>query len=313
MWYQVLKTSNEPTVMMYSSIRVLIADNDTRSQALLLQHLKKDNFEIFIHETAESVLAELDRNPHGYDIVLINQNLPGEISGLDCLHHIKKTPKYSHLPVIMQTNEDEVAIIANALAAGVYYFLEKKTKRKLLQAVIFSAMENKMRFQAIEAGRNSLKTGLHFVENAQFSIRSLEDMTILTALLCSAYPDPDRVAIGIHELLTNAIEHGNLEISYKDKSELIINDNWKSEIEHRLNREQYKHKTVEVILHQNKSEIILTITDQGKGFDATKFMGIDPARLFDPHGRGIALAKTMSFDKLTYNNIGNSVTAIVML
>lgn len=34
-------------------------------------------------------------------------------------------------------------------------------------------------------------------------------------------------------------------------------------------------------------------------------MQLDEKRVFDPHGRGIAMANMLSFDSLTYNDKGN--------
>ena len=39
---------------------------------------------------------------------------------------------------------------------------------------------------------------------------------------------------------------------------------------------------------------------KGGGFDWTPYMDFDPARAFDPHGRGIAVARLSSFDDLEY-------------
>ena len=39
--------------------------------------------------------------------------------------------------------------------------------------------------------------------------------------------------------------------------------------------------------------------------------GFDPARAADNHGRGIAQANMVSFDRLTYNEVGNEVTCFV--
>jgi len=174
-------------------------------------------------------------------------------------------------------------------------------------------MENKLRFEEVEKERYTLKSGLAFVKYAKFNIRTLDDMNTMTAMLSSAYPDPDMVTTGIHELLTNAIEHGNLDITYEGKSQLILEDKWKDEIEHRLNLEEHKDKTVEIELEKNTEKIILTITDQGTGFNCENYLEIDPCRLFDPHGRGIAVAKSMSFDDLTYIGCGNKVQATVNL
>jgi hypothetical protein len=40
-------------------------------------------------------------------------------------------------------------------------------------------------------------------------------------------------------------------------------------------------------------------------------MTLDPQRAFDPHGRGIAVARLSSFDKLEYIGSGNEVLATV--
>jgi hypothetical protein len=40
-------------------------------------------------------------------------------------------------------------------------------------------------------------------------------------------------------------------------------------------------------------------------------MDFDPGRAFDPHGRGIAVARLSSFDDLEYIGVGNEVVATV--
>jgi anti-sigma regulatory factor (Ser/Thr protein kinase) len=43
-------------------------------------------------------------------------------------------------------------------------------------------------------------------------------------MLNIAAPDPSRVVLGLTELMLNAVEHGNLSISYDEKSRLIASD-----------------------------------------------------------------------------------------
>lgn len=38
---------------------------------------------------------------------------------------------------------------------------------------------------------------------------------------------------------------------------------------------------------------------------------MSPERAFDNHGRGIAMARLLSFDQLDYNAVGNEVVAVV--
>ncbi|NVK17301.1 MAG: response regulator [Methylocystaceae bacterium] len=298
--------------MKRNAIRLLIADDDEKTRDLLFNQLNSKDFKLDIHETAESALQALNDNAKEYDVILLDLKMPG-MSGLDCLRAIKSNEKLRHLPVILQTYDNDTTVISEALHAGAYYFLEKTTEKKLLKAVVQSAMECKLRFQEIEQERQCLKSGLRFVEQARFRIRTLSEMNMLTGLLATAYPDPDRMTIGIHELLTNAIEHGNLGITYDGKSKLIMEDKWNSEIDFRLSLKENKNKTVEIELVQAPDKITLTITDQGDGFDCENYLEIDPCRLFDPHGRGIAVAKSMSFDDLVYVGKGNQVIGTVFL
>ena len=59
------------------------------------------------------------------------------------------------------------------------------------------------------------------------------------------------------------------------------------------------------------SEVWYRIVDEGDGFDWTRYLDFDPARAFDPHGRGIAVARLSSFDALEYIGKGNLVIATV--
>jgi anti-sigma regulatory factor (Ser/Thr protein kinase) len=64
---------------------------------------------------------------------------------------------------------------------------------------------------------------------------------------------------------------------------------------------------VTVTLSREAGDITLTIQDEGDGFDWRKYLEFDPERAFDPHGRGIAMARMMSFDALDYQGNGNTV------
>ena len=64
---------------------------------------------------------------------------------------------------------------------------------------------------------------------------------------------------------------------------------------------------VEVEFKQENSTISVRIHDQGNGFDYKKYLDFDPDRIFDLHGRGIAIAKNHCFDSLEYIGAGNEV------
>jgi len=125
--------------------------------------------------------------------------------------------------------------------------------------------------------------------------------------------NPERTVSGYSELLINAVEHGNLGITYAEKSKLLAEGKWADEVEHRLHSAANADKRVEVVLDKVADSLKVTISDQGQGFDWKKYMQFDPDRAFDLHGRGIAMTKVLSFDQLEYLGKGNSVVATVQL
>ena len=115
--------------------------------------------------------------------------------------------------------------------------------------------------------------------------------------------------MGLQELLLNAVEHGNLGIRYEEKTQLVLEDRWKNEVERRLELPQYRERQASVTYAKNTRTLTLTLTirDQGAGFDWRKYLEFDTKRAFDPNGRGIAMARMMGFDSMEYQGNGNQV------
>ena len=109
----------------------------------------------------------------------------------------------------------------------------------------------------------------------------------------------------------NAVEHGNLALSYEEKSALKWDGDWEAEIRRRLALPQFAERYATIHVKQAKHGVVFTITDQGNGFDWEKYLSFDPSRAFDPNGRGIAMAKLTSFSEIEYQGNGNVVVATV--
>lgn len=151
------------------------------------------------------------------------------------------------------------------------------------------------------------------VEMCRLSVRTLYDAKAAAFYLSNFYPEPERVLLGIHEIIINAVEHGNLGISYYEKSDLIESGRWMEEVEERLTQEHFMYKEVEIEFLIDNSEIKLRVKDQGEGFNWNEYMEISGVRARDKHGRGIALSKELSFDRLHYMGCGNEVNCVVEL
>lgn len=116
------------------------------------------------------------------------------------------------------------------------------------------------------------------------------------------------VSIGITEMLINAIEHGNLELSYQEKTQLLDDESYYDELKRRKQLPRYKDRKVGVRFTVNDESLTVCIQDDGKGFD---WRGLPPTRdrVTDVHGRGICMTRYY-FDEVHFNDKGNEVTLV---
>ena len=121
--------------------------------------------------------------------------------------------------------------------------------------------------------------------------------------------DTAMVRIGLREILINAIEHGNLAITFEEKSEELSTGNYSEFIALRQSDPRYRERTVTVDYNLDSSGVIYRIQDQGSGFDhATlgKKLSISESEELPLHGRGIMITRN-AFDLVEYNEKGNEV------
>ncbi len=156
-------------------------------------------------------------------------------------------------------------------------------------------------------------SGCAHLVSVRYRFRTLEECREVALQVAQICPEPEIVLLGVRELLVNAVEHGNLGVSYDDKSDLLDSGDWDAEIERRLKSAEYSAKRVNVAVKKLDDRIEILIKDDGDGFDWQKYEDIDPKRLLDKHGRGIALSRMMSFDELSYKGNGNTVKAVIKL
>lgn len=125
------------------------------------------------------------------------------------------------------------------------------------------------------------------------------------------HKDINMVRIAVREIIINAIEHGNLNISFNEKSMALLEDRYFSFIRERQHDPRYSNRKVCVDYMVDSEKVIYRITDQGNGFDHKAM--IEKAKnindTMEAHGRGITMAESI-FDTVKYNNKGNQVLLI---
>jgi CheY-like chemotaxis protein len=291
---------------------ILLVDDDDLSLILLKSFLKDFDYDICTAINGLQAWELLQQNPGRFSTVLLDRRMP-VMDGMELLRRIKTSPTLTNIPVIMQTGADSKDDILEGLQAGAHYYLTKPFDKKTLNSIVETAINEYRRYKALQEELSRTTSTLQLMSSGKFECRTLDEGKNISALLSSVCPDPGSVAMGLSELIINAIEHGNLGITYKEKSELLKNMNWEQEITARLEQPEHNEKSVTIDYSQNDNYIEFLVTDEGKGFEWESYLDFDPERAFDTHGRGIAIANSMSFTKLEFQGKGNKVLATIEL
>ncbi len=296
--------------MDQNNATILIVDDEPINLDIVCAHLENDAYEIVTADNGEEAWSLLETDPARFDAIILDRMMPG-MDGMEVLANIKAHEALEQVPVVMQTAKAENRDIVDGLKAGAYYYLTKPYDGDVLKTIVRSAVNDSLHMKSL---RESLREGRRIFDLmtfGRFRIRNLRECNLVASQVAHLCPQPHRVVTGISELLINALEHGNLKIGYEEKSSLMRRGMWQIEVERRLNSEAHQDGYIELEFQVADDTVQIRIRDQGQGFDWTPYMDFDPGRAFDPHGRGIAVARLSSFDDLEYVGDGNEVIATV--
>lgn len=292
--------------------RILVVDDDVRNLQLIELYLEDEGYEILTAQEAETGWQILQQQHEHIDLLLLDRMMP-ELDGIDFLKRYRATALQPQVPVIMQTAASEPAQIREGLEQGIFYYLIKPYDEEVLISLVRGAIADARRRRELYEAMGERERTLALVTEMRLELETLAQAREVAATLAHFYPNPQRVVTGISELLINAVEHGNLGISYTDKSSLLRKGEWQREVERREAHPDYAGRRVQVHLKREADRLILEIEDEGDGFDWQKYIELDKERASDPHGRGIAMARMLSFDRVDYLGSGNRVQCEVNL
>jgi phosphoserine phosphatase RsbU/P len=292
--------------------RLLIVDDEAPLRAALVRVLKPAGYDCVTAEDGLAAWELLEADPSAFDAIVLDRNMP-RMDGIELLTRVKGLRRLRDVPVIMQTAARSIEDTITGLRAGAYYYLTKPCDAGVLLAVLALAIEEQRLFRALKAEALTNSEVAPLLRAGEFEIRTLREGRLLATLLAGSFPDAERVVVGLTELLVNAIEHGNLGITYEEKSALLESGELDAEIARRLALPELSTRRAKVTFRREADRITTTIEDQGSGFDWRAFEEYDPARAFDLHGRGIAIARSLSFDRVVYDEVGSTVTAEVQV
>ena len=292
--------------------RLLIADDEPDNLELLQLFLEREDYRVDTVDDGTLAWEKISADPDLYDVVLLDRMMP-KMTGMEVLKKMKCDARLSRLPVVLQTALSSSQDVTEGIEAGAYYYLGKPYERSMLQSVVAAAVSDYKQYRQLAHDLEHTQRTLGMLDSGEFSFSTLDEAHALSLLLANGCTSGPSIVSGLSELLVNAVEHGNLGISYAEKSSLLKQGDWLDEIQRRLQLSEYRNRRVRVSYQKHATSLTFLITDDGTGFDWHRYLEIEPERGSDSHGRGIALARMISFSKLEYMGNGNQVLATVNL
>lgn len=290
--------------------RILLVEDSRSVAARTAQLLRTRGFDVTLAEDGQAGWEIMTSSGAEFDAILLDLGMP-RMSGMEFLSRLKARPQFRLLPVVMVASVSDTASVREGLAHGAYYYLTKPFVPEMLVSIVTAAVDQHREFRSLHESLQQAERSFSFLESGIFRFRKIAEGQALANSLARLCANAEQVAFGLHELIVNAVEHGNLAIGYEEKSTLLIAGQWLDEINRRLETPAHRDKHVTLRFEQTPDTVSIAIADQGAGFDWRRYLDFDAERAFDNHGRGIPMARTLSFGSLQYVGNGNTAVATI--
>ena len=291
-----------------SNHHVMVVEDDEAMREVIVDYMATAGIGATQVDCGERALALLEARPKAFDAVLLDKRMPG-IDGFTVLRRIKTMPVHRDTPVVMLTGATSAGDMAEGISAGAFHYLTKPVDLALAVAVVKAAIADSERYRINHGEGEWSPDALLRWRGGRMNFRSIDDARSIARMLARLCPNPRRAAGGLSELLINAVEHGNLGISYADKSHHLLAGTYRQEIGKRMVLPEFADRVATISFRRRGPDLFFRISDQGRGFDCRPYLDFDPGRLTHPHGRGIAMARRLAFTDVRYCGRGNEVVA----
>lgn len=286
---------------------VLIVDDSPLDRRIAGECVKQEKLNPAFAANGREALEHVAR--HQPNVVLTDLQMP-EMDGLQLVREMKRTNPA--IPVILMTAHGSEEIAVTALESGATSYIPKKNLKLDLGETLRMALDVAKFRRDRELVLDILShSESHFVLGYQLNapralIGHLQDGLRQMGICDDA--DLNRIGTALSEALTNAIEHGNLELDSALRE--AADGSY-----YRLGKERtatapYRDRRVHVTARLTPSEATFTIRDEGPGFDPSRLPDpTDPTNLARLSGRGLLLIHTF-MDDVSFNETGNQLTMV---
>jgi len=283
---------------------ILIIDDNNDLLEYLKDFFMIYNYEVILAETGNEGIEKFRQ--YRPDIVISDMRLPDK-NGNIVVKEIKEMDK--DVPIIIITGYSDKQLILSAMRNGALDLLKKPFKPKDLRYLI-----NKIEtlFKKIK-----VKLSSSFVQWEKRELRIFNDIYIISPVVNFIFNNIDYISDdvsfmknGLQEILINAVEHGNLDITYEEKQTLLEKGDYNHSLKEKAALPEYQGKYVNIRVFSTPDYLKIIVEDMGKGFDLSAIPDPNnPENFLRESGKGILMAMH-AFDRVDFNDVGNQVSMI---
>lgn len=287
-------------------MKILIVEDDLASSEMLRLSLEKEGYECLLAENGNQAL--LIHSEHKPDLIISDVRMP-EMDGIELLEKLRSIEEETIIIIVTGHSNEELAL--RSLELGANNYIKKPinlTELKLIIRRYSNILESKYLSKQLPELIEDRTLKLELPTNTQIISSVIDYFQDKIAYFYTA-KQLFQIELGLTELITNAIEHGNLGITKEDKTLALKENSLESLYRERLQDPVLSQKTATIVFKQTKEYCSWQITDQGSGFNWKNLP--NPTHLGnigELHGRGVFLSR-LQFDKLEYIGSGNCVIA----
>lgn len=284
-------------LMLFATSEELVID--------VVQNIASERLNVEFSSSFEDLEKKIKKQD--YNIAIISLSLLEDVEK----NILKLKQRSPHTKIIAMAEDPSAEEVTKAFRAGALDFLQSPINLEDFSMVI-------ERFFLSNSAQSSEYNLLGAVLEEKRVFVLPTDFSIVNSFLAEfisiirRFPGLDKKALPtirlcLYEMIINAIEHGNLEIDYETKKQMLDEFlDYPEFLRDRARKLPYSERKIWVSYHYLRDRIIFNIKDEGNGFDTSK-KNQEISNTEALSGRGIFITK-INMDSVFYNDKGNCVS-----
>lgn len=283
---------------------ILAIDRDKYTTDLILSTLSSRGFKVHVATGSHDGLSKFMQ--YKPDLVILDMDNTTNLGFITLRDICEADPRTQVICISLSRNEE---LVIECIRHGAKDYLKKPIDKKDLIRSI-ERIENRKHLLRITS-----EPDINCVHNEEKRLVFGNDTEALPYIINQAVfnarticADEENLKTALSEMVLNAIEHGNLNITRQEKASAAEKGEYKKLINERRIDPRYVHRLVTLDVYMDHKKLVYTITDQGDGFDYRSIFDADP-HAHVGSGLGLFIARRF-FSQVVYEGCGNRVKLV---